>query len=213
MTSVRCPNYVLCKNMNNSHNGVCFNCNSSIWGYEHRKYMVSNFNKPSAVYELTSGSLGQQEFINLMVDLFETRNEVGKLDIIEEKRECPCCFKESDVNVVNPFCGDRRHTICGSCFKRFYRNEFVDDLVDIAKPKCNDIWNDYFRNIPSEMAEYIYNQNEPMSDWPDYIKEIYPIMRKYYNEQVELYNLIDNEKRNMLVRRICPYCEAGRPDN
>ena len=80
---IKCPNYVLCKNNDNTHNGVCFNCNSSIWGYEHRKYMITNFNRPSAVYELTtSATLDADEFVGMMIDLFQGRNEVGKLSLI-----------------------------------------------------------------------------------------------------------------------------------
>jgi hypothetical protein len=144
---IKCPNYILCKNNDNTHNGVCFNCNSSIWGYEHRKYMITNFNKPSAVYELTtSATLDADEFVGMMIDLFEERDEVGKLVIVDEKRECPCCFKESVVNVVNPFCGNTDHTVCGDCFKKFFRNEFVDDLVDIPRPYCIQEWNEYFKS-------------------------------------------------------------------
>jgi len=210
---IKCPNYILCKNNDNTHNGVCFNCNSSIWGYEHRKYMITNFNRPSAVYELTtSANLDADEFVGMMIDLFEERDEVGKLVIIDEKRECPCCFKESVVNVVNPFCGNTDHTVCGDCFKKFFRNEFVDDLVDIPRPYCIQEWNEYFKNNPSEMAEYVYNQEKPNPIWSDRIKDMYPIMRKYFNEQVELYELFDKEKKNMITRRICPYCDAGRPD-
>jgi len=209
---IKCPNYILCKNNDNTHNGVCFNCNTSIWGYEHRNYMLSNFNRPSAVYELgPSANLGPNEFIDMMIDLFESRNEVGKLVIVYEKRKCPCCFKESVVNVVNPFCGNTDHTVCGGCFKKFFRNEFVNDLVDIVKPYCIQEWNEYFKCNPGEMAEYVYNQTEPNPLWPGHIKDMYPTMRKYFNEQVELYDLFDKEKKNMITRRICPYCEAGRP--
>ena len=210
---IKCPNYVLCKNNDNSCNGVCFNCNSSIWGYEHRKYMITNFNRPSAVYELSSSAnLNADEFVGMMIDLFEDRDEVGKLVIVDEKRECPCCFKESIVNVVNPFCGNTDHTVCGDCFKKFFRSEFVDDLVDIPRPYCIQEWNEYFKSNPSDMAEYIYNQKKPNPLWSERIKDMYPIMRKYFNEQVELYDLFDKEKKNMITRRICPYCKAGSPD-
>ena len=58
-----------------------------------------------------------------------------------------CCFNESVVNVVNPFCSNTDHTVCGDCFKRFFRSEFVDDLVDIPRPYCIQKWNEYFKDI------------------------------------------------------------------
>ena len=97
--------------------------------------------------------------------------------------------------------------------REFFRSEFVDDLVDIPRPYCIQEWNEYFKDIPSEMAEYVYNQEKPNPIWPESIKDIYPIMRKYFNEQVELYELFDKAKKNMITRRICPYCQAGRPAN
>ncbi len=116
------------------------------------------------------------------------------------------------MNVVNPFCVNTDHTVCGGCFKKFFRNEFVNDLVDIPKPYCFQDWGEYFKDSPGEMVEYVYNQKEPNPLWSERIKDMYPLMRKYFNEQVELYELFDKEKKIMITRRICPCCEAGRPD-
>ena len=88
----------------------------------------------------------------------------------------------------------------------------ANDLVDIPKPYCNQEWNKYFKCNPGEMAEYVYNQTEPNPLWPGHIKDMYPTMRRYFNEQVDLYELFDKEKKKMVNWRICPYCKAGEPD-
>lgn len=218
----RCPNYLFCGGEENKHSGVCYRCDNSLYGYFRKEINIGGHGVRPTIYEdgfehhYYDIKLSKVERDNLY-ELVKSREfETGILEISEKVDECPICRLEKNIFVKHPTCGV--HEICRECFKITFLNEHIR-LEEPEKPEGYNIfcqWEDengiFGANAPDvlehppENHRYNYWVEEPKPEWPEHIKQIYPSMARYFQQEYRLTGEYDDKINEAENLRACPVC-------
>ena len=217
-----CPNYLLCKNNENNHNGVCYTCDSSLYGYFNKSEMLNYGHEPSIDQNMDRSSTHynnnkiSKEVRQELQNILETnRLTTGILQIEEYNDECPLCLEDKNIFIVHPTC--KIHKICKDCFKKSFVDEYSNVLIPI-EPECYKTFINY---LSENELDIVYDLQVDESyksqqfcyiseDYPEYIREIYPICLQYDVDRVDYEELIDKEKIELEYLRKCPICREHK---
>jgi len=221
---MNCANFLLCGNDENKYNGVCYECDNSIFGYfgKHTNIYFHGLrptidNVGSIDYDqYISLKLTNEEQLDLLEKLKQHKDTTSIIKIEQINEECPICLEEKETFVTHPTCDI--HKICIDCFRITFWNDLNEwkeaeipegyeifsrweDENDIG-PGCCDI-----EHPPGK--EYSYYVLEPKPEWPDHIKEIYPNVALYHQKEIEHIQEHDiklEENENIRACNICREC-------
>ena len=180
-----CPNYKICGGTENKHNKVCYYCDNMIGYWSYKMEDIHNSHNENCNCKLCRHNI---------ISLDQLDEEIGKLDIKEEIKDCCICLEEKNIFVKYPYCKCHNTFVCKDCFKRAYRWDTYPESP--IKPenlnKFEDWGNEYFGGYFTDLLEeeevdnYLYGNTDiipdPKEEYPEWVKEQFGEFLKYYKE-------------------------------